>query len=402
MTCTKCNVDELEKLVSCGRCNNRTCHDCTGLTPTEIRCVLLKKRTLIYECGDCREATADISPDKSKHDQQDRDQQMESLKAEVALLGKLVKDQTDKYSNLMKNNTKSKEASTVEAENKLLKELIAEMQKNSATLQENNMFLRKLLEKESQENSKNGKAMPTHGQEMGGKKADQRSKASELAPEGQCNHSEDYKQYTTIGSGLEAHHSDQSRKNNGKQQGDKQSRERHQRKRVSGPETNSISLKQVQEACRNAQNAANSVNKPNNVPEQLLTYTSVLGEKDSQKPQVESDWKTVTRRKRNTLQIVGNRPTTDGTLRSAPKKAFLHVSRLHPDTTAEHLEEFLKQTFPEVTIEATTSKFPQYYTSFKVTIDLPHLETALNDNIWPYGTYVTRFFHRKSVTRDPK
>lgn len=57
--------------------------------------------------------------------------------------------------------------------------------------------------------------------------------------------------------------------------------------------------------------------------------------------------------------------------------------------------ESLKQHFKEVEGEELETKYPQYYKAFKVIVDLQNLEIAMDPNIWPKGTYVSRFFHNK-------
>lgn len=83
------------------------------------------------------------------------------------------------------------------------------------------------------------------------------------------------------------------------------------------------------------------------------------------------------------------------TLKSVPKKAFLHVSRMVPGTKAEDLAAFLKPKAPEVECEVLQSKYPDKYTSFKVTVDLHSLEKLKNAEDWPDGTRVSRFFHKR-------
>ena len=83
-------------------------------------------------------------------------------------------------------------------------------------------------------------------------------------------------------------------------------------------------------------------------------------------------------------------------MKSAPKKAFLYVSRLQSTTEASDVISYLKPTFPEVECEKLISKFPQHYASFKVAIDLVNLDEAMKSSTWPYGSFVTRFFHRTS------
>ena len=61
MTCRKCGLEETDKLVSCRKCDGMICHDCTGLSTTEVRCLQLKRRVLIYECDDCPQITSGIN-----------------------------------------------------------------------------------------------------------------------------------------------------------------------------------------------------------------------------------------------------------------------------------------------------------------------------------------------------
>ena len=113
-------------------------------------------------------------------------------------------------------------------------------------------------------------------------------------------------------------------------------------------------------------------------------------------------WTTVQRKRRKNpqLTIIGNQKVQGDSngegLKTAPKKAFLYVSRLHSSTESTDVSTFLKATFPEIECEKLTSKFPQHYSSFKVTIDFLNLEKAMDGSIWPHGCFVTRFFHRKT------
>lgn len=113
-----------------------------------------------------------------------------------------------------------------------------------------------------------------------------------------------------------------------------------------------------------------------------------------------SDWKKVERRHgrgRDRLRdaIVGVSRADKAGLRVVPKKAYLHVTRLHPDTTGENVKAFLKSNGFDVECEAIRSKFPEFYSSFKVAINLEEREKVMNANLWPKGAYVTRFFLRR-------
>lgn len=54
--CLKCGSVESQAcpLASCDNCLSKLCQECAELTTTELRGVLLKKRSIIYYCPDCR------------------------------------------------------------------------------------------------------------------------------------------------------------------------------------------------------------------------------------------------------------------------------------------------------------------------------------------------------------
>lgn len=100
------------------------------------------------------------------------------------------------------------------------------------------------------------------------------------------------------------------------------------------------------------------------------------------------------RRSRKQNTIIGC-SSQDSTLKEPVKLAFLHVYKLHPETTVSELTDFLKPVFPEVQVEQLTSRYPKYYASFKVTISENKLSAALTPTLWPKGVCINRFFHRK-------
>lgn len=110
------------------------------------------------------------------------------------------------------------------------------------------------------------------------------------------------------------------------------------------------------------------------------------------KKEEQSDWVKVVRKpKKQPTGITGTR--SEVTIKAAPRKAFLYVSRLSPTTKQEELTSMVTKYFPEADLEQLDSKYPQYYSSFKVMINLANVEQAMNPEIWPEGCYVTRFFH---------
>lgn len=77
------------------------------------------------------------------------------------------------------------------------------------------------------------------------------------------------------------------------------------------------------------------------------------------------------------------------------KKIALHVNNLKPGTTAEELQDFLSKSFPEVLCESLRSRYPESYSSFKVTLSKANYEKALLSNNWPNRACVRYFLQRK-------
>lgn len=110
-----------------------------------------------------------------------------------------------------------------------------------------------------------------------------------------------------------------------------------------------------------------------------------------------SDWSIVQSKKRSGKSngIVG-KDNGNGKIKAAERKTQLYVSRLHPSTTVSDLTDFLKDKFPEVHCEQGRSKFPESYSSFKVTINEANHNVAMNPELWPVGIYINKFFRGKN------
>ncbi|KAK9731217.1 hypothetical protein QE152_g13827 [Popillia japonica] len=112
------------------------------------------------------------------------------------------------------------------------------------------------------------------------------------------------------------------------------------------------------------------------------------------------EWKTV-KSKSNRKRSGKPLPTVVGaqtncTVKASARNAYLFVSRIATNTQKEDLLNFLRTQFPEADCEEITSRYPDKYKSFKVTIHLENYEAAMNPDIWPRDVLVTRFFHRRS------
>lgn len=114
--------------------------------------------------------------------------------------------------------------------------------------------------------------------------------------------------------------------------------------------------------------------------------------------QNDAGWETVKPRgagkfKTSNTPIVGKKPEDDKCkLRAATTFSYWHVYRLHPDTTAEEVETYLKIDFPQLKVEKLNSANPTAYSSFKVTTREADGPKILDAGLWPSGTRVNRFF----------
>lgn len=96
-----------------------------------------------------------------------------------------------------------------------------------------------------------------------------------------------------------------------------------------------------------------------------------------------------------TIMIVGNRKYDDALYQPAPSVVSFHVSRFKPEATEEMVKALFKETFPEIQCEKITSKYPNSYSSFKVSIFESNRKQFLDPEIWPAGIIVSRFFQRR-------
>lgn len=130
--------------------------------------------------------------------------------------------------------------------------------------------------------------------------------------------------------------------------------------------------------CRNIINLNDDINN-----------TNLNQNKEEKKPLYQSKYKTRPTRK----LVIGNSKNTSVNLIKAIQttKAF-HVSKLDPKTTETQLEDFLKQLVVEPRVEAIKSKYPEIYSSFKITIKEADVPSILNPSNWPDGVIVNRFF----------
>lgn len=105
-----------------------------------------------------------------------------------------------------------------------------------------------------------------------------------------------------------------------------------------------------------------------------------------------------TKRKNNTIHGTSN----EASIKGATRYAFLHVSRLQPDLTEDKLIQYLEmKKFTSIKCEKLQSKYPEEYSSFKVSIPMCNLEDIKKPEVWPQDVCINRFFANLARTAKP-
>lgn len=96
--------------------------------------------------------------------------------------------------------------------------------------------------------------------------------------------------------------------------------------------------------------------------------------------------------KRNNNVVMGSKVSD---IKTVPKFIDIHVYRLHPNTKSEDLCKYLKSSFPEVICDTISSKHPDQYTSFKVSVYQSNFKKAMQPEVWPAGACINKFFYQR-------
>ncbi|XP_044759583.1 uncharacterized protein LOC123317229 [Coccinella septempunctata] len=157
-----------------------------------------------------------------------------------------------------------------------------------------------------------------------------------------------------------------------------------------------FTVRQLNEAIENAQevNARNAIIHSN-----IALPVDIEKSTPSKNEWTDVNYKKPKRKSKSTL-VVGS-CSGDSTVEGIEKMKFLHVSNLKPDTTADNLLKFLNRNFSnQVKCEPLKSRFPESYSSFKVTILDSEYDKALVPTNWPNRANVRVFFHRRPMKQD--
>lgn len=108
----------------------------------------------------------------------------------------------------------------------------------------------------------------------------------------------------------------------------------------------------------------------------------------------EQQWKIATRR-RNKIPIIYGSSNENDTIKAATKYVHYHVFRLQPDLTCDRLETYLKsKKIEDVKCMKISSKHPDEYSSFKVTVPARLDDLIKDPTTWPQDVCINRFLSR--------
>ena len=106
-------------------------------------------------------------------------------------------------------------------------------------------------------------------------------------------------------------------------------------------------------------------------------------------------WNEVTTRRKPVKQpSIGKKANNDIKTVNVKPPAKFFLSRLHAKPTLEQVKVFVKQQFKTEAVDVLKLlvKFPESYSSFRVTVSGVAIKDALNMEYWPKGALVKKFF----------
>ena len=116
-------------------------------------------------------------------------------------------------------------------------------------------------------------------------------------------------------------------------------------------------------------------------------------------------FRTVVTRKSKRKVIRGQLQSDNNILKAAPRKSYVYVGNLHPNTNENDLTVFLKSQFStsDLTVEQLPKRPSAKSVSFKVTVDHNIFSDFFTEDKWPKGIVVKKFyFLKKEETKAPQ
>ncbi|KAK9751967.1 hypothetical protein QE152_g4611 [Popillia japonica] len=139
------------------------------------------------------------------------------------------------------------------------------------------------------------------------------------------------------------------------------------------------------------------------VPVRTLTTNEKIPDKGSSDKNVDMEFTEVTRKRRRNQQRTIQGTASPSMLKGATFFSHVHVFGLDTKTTTADVIDYLKtQNVDQVTCEQMQSKYPEQYSSFKISVPSAKLKEVQNPEIWPTGVKINRFLFRIPKNSKPK
>ena len=118
---------------------------------------------------------------------------------------------------------------------------------------------------------------------------------------------------------------------------------------------------------------------------------------------IQNDWNTVKRPKPKNKPKIGKKFNASlKVVKNYHKPAEVFVSRFHPDTSEQEVQEYVCSQFSDasdITCEKLKTKWDSY-ASFKISMTGISFKDSLDIENWPEGIFVKRFYHVSNVSED--
>lgn len=135
------------------------------------------------------------------------------------------------------------------------------------------------------------------------------------------------------------------------------------------------------------------------IPEKRVGNSVVVRDEQSGDDTSRAKWE-VQRSQRRKFQnkdcIHGNLKNSASAFKGVPKLIDFHVFNCAPNTTSEYLKNYLMDNakIPDLKCEQIVSKYPDRYSSFKVSIPMNFVDNFKNPDIWPEYVSINKFYNR--------
>lgn len=163
----------------------------------------------------------------------------------------------------------------------------------------------------------------------------------------------------------------------------------------------------VEDSCKTPTNETFEVNKSVSYAEKLRVNKENLSEenktkflsqeKDVKGKTIQEDWNVISKKqkqpKKKNNTVYG---TVENTLiKGVTRYSHFHICKLQPSTCAEDVVKYLEsKNICDVKCEKIVSRFPNEYSSFKVSVPFKYKEEITKAELWPQDVGINPFLHR--------